>query len=150
MTYCYHDLDLPSTCSDKRGTLEDNQYVVTRQIEPNNSAWFPFRDHTSNGTNRFGRFLAVNIGGAAGPNGVLYSKQINDVIPGQPVIVEAYLANLFRANFVGGVDPSFAFELVDTNGNVIAQAPAIPPTPNPTGIPPIPTILRSNNWEKGK
>ncbi len=146
--YCYHDLDLPSTCSDKRGTLEDNQYVVTRQIEPNNSAWFPFRDHTSNGTNRFGRFLAVNIGGAAGPNGVLYSKQINDVIPGQPVIVEAYLANLFRANFVGGVDPSFAFELVDTNGNVIAQAPAIPPTPNPTGIPPIPTILRSNNWEK--
>lgn len=146
--YCYHDLDLPSTCSDTRGTLEDNQYVVTRQIEPNNSAWYPFRDHTSNGTNRFGRFLAVNIGGAAGPNGVLYSKQINDVIPGQPVIVEAYLANLFRANFVGGVDPSFAFELVDTNGNVIAQAPAIPPTPNPTGIPPIPTILRSNKWEK--
>jgi hypothetical protein len=42
--------------------------------------------------------------------------------PNQPVIVEAYLANLFRANFVGGADPSFSFE-VDLAGNVIAQQP---------------------------
>jgi hypothetical protein len=59
----------------------------------------------------------------AGANGVLYSKVINDVIPNQPVIVEAYLANLFRANFVGSVDPSFSFELVDIAGNIIAQHP---------------------------
>lgn len=145
--YCFHNLDVvPSTCPNKAFTLEDNQYVVTRAIIPNNPAWFAFRDHTSAGSNPNGRFLAVNIGGAAGPNGVLYSKVINDVIPNQPVIVEAYLANLFRANFVGGVDPSFSFELVDGLGNIIAQQPPIAPNPNPTGIPPIPTIPRSNNW----
>jgi large repetitive protein len=145
--YCFHDLDLPSTCANKAATLEDNQYVVTKAIIPNNSAWFPFRDHTSNGTNPNGRFLAINIGKAAGANGVLYSKQINDVIPGQPIIVEAYLANLFRADFVGSADPSFSFELVDGTGKVIAQQPPVPPTPNPGGVPPIPPILRSNKWE---
>ncbi|OUD35036.1 SprB repeat-containing protein, partial [Flavobacterium sp. FPG59] len=145
--YCFHNLDVvPSTCTNPALTLEDNQYVVTRGLVPNNSAWFPFRDHTTAGANPNGRFLAVNIGGAAGANGVLYSKVINDIIPNQPVIVEAYVANLFRANFVGGVDPSFSFELVDSSGNVVAQQPPIPPTPNPTGIPPIPTIPRSNNW----
>ncbi|MDG2433286.1 SprB repeat-containing protein, partial [Flavobacterium sp.] len=148
--YCYHNLDVvPSTCPNKALTLEDNQYVVTRGIVPNNSAWFAFRDHTSAATtpNPNGRFLAINIGGAAGANGILYSQIINDVIPNQPVIVEAYLANLFRANFVGGADPSFSFELVDLAGNVIAQQPPIPPNPNPTGVPPIPPILRSNKWE---
>lgn len=145
--YCFHDLDVvPSTCSNPALTLEDNQYVVTRGLVPNNPAWFAFRDHTTAGANPNGRFLAVNIGEAAGPNGVLYSKVINDVIPNQPVIVEAYLANLLRANFVGAVDPSFSFELVDSSGNIIAQQPPIPPTPNPTGIPPIPTIPRSNTW----
>ena len=121
--------------------------LLQEGLSQNNGAWHPFRDHTSLATNPNGRFLAVNIGNAAGPNGILYSKVINDIIPNQPVIVEAYLANLFRANFVGGVDPSFSFELVDGLGNVIAQQPQIPPTPNPTGIPPIPTILRSGNWE---
>lgn len=145
--YCFHDLDLPSTCSNKAGTLEDNQYVVTRGLVPNNSAWYPFRDHTYNGANTQARFLAINIGDAAGANGVLYSKVINDVIPNQPVIVEAYLANLFRADFVGSADPSFSFELVDSTGKIIAQQPPIPPTPNPTNIPPIPPILRSNKWE---
>ncbi|PBJ12757.1 T9SS type B sorting domain-containing protein [Flavobacterium sp. ACN6] len=145
--YCFHDLDLPSTCSNKAGTLEDNQYVVTRGLVPNNSAWYPFRDHTYNGTNTQARFLAINIGDAAGANGVLYSKVINDVIPNQPVIVEAYLANLFRADFVGSADPSFSFELVDSTGKIIAQQPPIPPTPNPTNIPAIPPILRSNKWE---
>ncbi|MBB1193663.1 hypothetical protein DNC80_08275, partial [Flavobacterium sp. SOK18b] len=146
--YCYHNLDVvPSTCTnDTRLTLEDNQYVVTRGIVPNNSAWFAFRDHTTAGANPNGRFLAVNIGEAAGANGVLYSKVINDIIPNQPVIVEAYVANLLRANFVGAADPSFSFELVDSFGNIVAQQPPIPPTPNPTGVPPIPTIPRSNNW----
>jgi large repetitive protein len=128
-------------------TIEDNQYDVTRAIIPNNCAWFAFRDHTSNGTDPNGRFLAVNIGGAAGANGILYSKKINDVIPGQPIIVEAYVANLLRANLVGGVDPSFSFEVVNNAGVVLAQLPPIPPTPNPLGIPPIPTITRSNTWK---
>ncbi|WP_310555319.1 T9SS type B sorting domain-containing protein [Flavobacterium sp.] len=128
-------------------TIEDNEYDVTSAINPNNCAWFAFRDHTSNATDPNGRFLAINIGSAAGANGVLYSKVINNILPNQPVIVEAYVANLFRANHVGGVDPSFSFELVDGLGNILAQQPPIPPTPNPTGIPPIPTIPRTNTWQ---
>jgi large repetitive protein len=101
-------------------TIEDNQYNVTSAINPNNCAWFPYRDHTSNGTNPIGRFLAVNIGSAAGPNGVLYSKQINDVIPNQPVRIELWVANLLRAG-VAGADPDFLLELVDASNNVVAS-----------------------------
>ncbi len=108
--------------------------MVTKAIIPNNGAWFPYRDHTSNGTNPNGRFLAVNIGSAAGPNGVLYSKLINSIIPNQPVIVDVYLANLLRANLVGGSDPSFSFELVDGSGTVVASQTSS-------------NILRSNIWE---
>jgi gliding motility-associated-like protein len=100
--------------------LNDNQYVVTPLLNPNNCAWFPYRDHTSNGTNPKGRFLAVNIGSAAGPNGVLYSKTINNVLPNQPVIVDIYLANLLTVGN-GGADPSFILELVDGSGTVIAS-----------------------------
>lgn len=101
-------------------TIEDNQYNVTSAINPNNCAWFDYRDHTSNGTNPRGRFLAVNIGSAAGPNGVLYSKQINDVIPNQPVRIELWVANLLRAG-VAGADPDFLLELVDASNNVVSS-----------------------------
>ena len=99
-------------------TLEDNQYVVTKAINPNNGAWFPYRDHTSGGTDPIGRFLAVNIGKAAGANGILYSQTINNILPDQPVKVELYVANLLLPG-IPGADPSFLLELVDSAGNVI-------------------------------
>ncbi|HEX8577397.1 MAG TPA: hypothetical protein VF677_13990, partial [Flavobacterium sp.] len=101
-------------------SLEDNQYVVTKAINPNNCNWFAYRDHTSNGANANGRFLAINIGSAAGPNGVLYSKPINDVVPNQPIIVELYVANLLRAG-VAGAAPDFLIQLVDGSNNVVAS-----------------------------
>jgi large repetitive protein len=100
--------------------LDDNQYVVTSDLNPNNCNWFDYRDHTSNGTDRAGRFLAVNIGFAAGPNGVLYSKVINSVIPNQPLQIELYLANLLKKG-VGGVDPDFLIEIVAPNGTVLGR-----------------------------
>lgn len=101
-------------------TIEDNQYSVTSAIIPNNCAWFAYRDHTSGGTDPNGRFLAVNIGSAAGNYGILYSKPITDVLPNQPVIVEIWLANLLRTG-VAGADPDFILELVDGAGNVVAS-----------------------------
>jgi large repetitive protein len=100
--------------------LDDNQYVVTSDLNPNNCNWFDYRDHTSNGTDSAGRFLAVNIGFAAGPNGVLYSKVINSVIPNQPLQIELYLANLLKKG-VGGVDPDFLIEIVAPNGTVLGR-----------------------------
>ncbi|MCK8140462.1 T9SS type B sorting domain-containing protein [Flavobacterium sp. I-SCBP12n] len=119
--YCFHNLDIvPSTCPNSALTLEDNQYVVTRGLVPNNPAWFPFKDHTSNGTVANGRFLAVNIGSAAGPYGVLYSKPIVDVIPNQDVKVDLYLANLILSSFTAAI-PDFIIELVTPGGVVVAS-----------------------------
>lgn len=120
--YCFHDQTIfPSLCTPTNNPqLEDNQYAVTSAIIPNNPNWHPYRDHTSNGTNPNGRFLAVNIGSAAGPNGVLYSKPIDNVLPNQEIIVDLYLANLLRTG-LAGADPDFILELVDLSGNVIAS-----------------------------
>ncbi len=119
--YCFHNLDIvPSTCPNKQLTLEDNQYVVTRGLVPNNPAWYPFKDHTSNGTVANGRFLAVNIGSAAGPYGVLYSKPIVDVIPNQDVKVDLYVANLILSSFTAAI-PDFIIELVTPGGVVVAS-----------------------------
>ncbi|VXC25183.1 conserved exported hypothetical protein [Flavobacterium sp. 9AF] len=104
-------------------TIEDNQYSVTSAIIPNNCNWYAYRDHTQilTGTpDPNGRFLAVNIGSAAGNYGILYSKVINSVLPNQPVLVDLYLANLLRAG-VAGADPDFILELVDPSGNVVAS-----------------------------
>jgi large repetitive protein len=101
-------------------TIEDNQYDVTSAIIPNNCNWHPYRDHTSNGTDPTGRFLAVNIGSAAGPFGILYSKTINNVLPNQPIIIDVYLANLLRVG-VNAADPDFIFELVNGSGTVVAS-----------------------------
>jgi large repetitive protein len=138
--YCFNNQQLPSTCPNPTQGLEDNQYVVTSAINPNNPAWFAFRDHTSASPgpiNPNGRFLAINIGGAAGANGVLYSKNITSVIPNQPIIVEAYLANLLRSNLVGGSDPSFVFE-IRNGATLLAQSPLLPATD---------PILRSDTWQ---
>ncbi|MFV8346272.1 T9SS type B sorting domain-containing protein [Flavobacterium sp. ZB4P13] len=155
--YCFNTqvTTAPYSCVDSNGkrtrSIEDNQYSVAKDFWRSDAAWYHFKDHTTAANaipDANGRFLIVNIGGAAGPNGILYSKKINDIIPNQPIMVEAYLANLLELNHSGGADPSFSFELVDdSTGKVIAQQPPIPPTPNPTGIPPIPTIPRSNKWE---
>jgi acetyltransferase-like isoleucine patch superfamily enzyme len=109
----------PSSCGSY--TLEDNQYVVTSAINPNNCNWFPYRDHTSNGGNLMGRFLAINIGSLAGNYGVLYSKSITNIIPNQLVRIELYVANLLKAGAAGD-DPDLLIELVGSNNTVVASS----------------------------
>jgi gliding motility-associated-like protein len=133
-TYCFNDqrVDPPYTCS-LNGTptrsVEDNQYSVTnffwRSDDPtanNSGAWYHFKDHTTaaNATpDAQGRYLLINIGKAAGDYGVLYSKDIVDVIPNQPVMIDLYVANLLRRSKTGAA-PILIFELVDQAGNVVA------------------------------
>ncbi len=135
--YCFNDqrVNPPYTCS-LNGTptrsVEDNQYSVTsffwRGDDPNSNnsgAWFHFKDHTTNPNNLAGvgdangRYLLVNIGAAAGPYGVLYSKPIIDVIPNQPVMVSLYVGNLLNTG-VNGAAPIVRFELVNSAGTVVA------------------------------
>ncbi|WP_165688827.1 T9SS type B sorting domain-containing protein [Flavobacterium sp. A45] len=131
--YCFNDLRVsaPYLCGTR--SVEDNQYSVTydfwRSDDPsgtNVGAWYHFKDHTTNPNNLAGvgdprgRFLLVNIGSAAGPNGVLYSKPIIDVIPNQPVKVDFAVANLLRAG-INGAAPDILVQLVDGSGTVVAQ-----------------------------
>ncbi|GIQ58835.1 hypothetical protein Flavo103_19710 [Flavobacterium collinsii] len=137
--YCWNDqrVNAPYLCTFPDGTpsrsVEDNAYAVTyfhwRSDDPNSNnsgAWFHFKDHTTNPNNlpntgeAKGRFLLVNVGSAAGPNGILYSKPIKDVIPNQPVEVNVAVANLLKLG-VDGAAPAVLFQLVDKNGNVVAS-----------------------------
>ncbi|HRA71218.1 MAG TPA: T9SS type B sorting domain-containing protein [Flavobacterium sp.] len=125
--YCFNDQRVlaPYPCGTR--SVEDNQYSVAsffwRPDDPtsnNSGAWYHFKDHTSNGTNVNGRYLLVNIGSAAGPYGVLYSKPIVDIIPNQDIKVDLYLANLIRASRTGA-KPDFIIELVNGSGTVVAS-----------------------------
>lgn len=104
--YCFNDqrVNSPYTCS-LNGTptrsVEDNQYSVTSFFWRGDTAWYHFKDHTTNGTDANGRYLLVNIGEAAGPFGILYSKPIIDVIPNQPVMVSLYVGNLLNTGVTG-------------------------------------------------
>jgi Secretion system C-terminal sorting domain len=122
----------PSSCGSY--TLEDNQYVVTSALNPNNCNWFAFKDHTSSGGNSMGRFLAINIGQAAGTNGVLYSKYINSVIPNQEITIELFVGNLIKIGVGNAADPVFTIELVDANDIVVVS--------QSTGL-----ISKSNSWQ---
>tara|TARA_R110002050_G_scaffold100607_1_gene208335 strand:- start:14027 stop:24442 length:10416 start_codon:yes stop_codon:yes gene_type:complete len=125
--YCFNDqrVSSPYLCGTR--SVEDNQYSVTsffwRSDDPlanNTGAWYHFNDHTTNGSDPEGRYLLVNIGSAAGPYGILYSKPIKDVIPNQDIQVDLYLANLLRQG-INAANPDFRIQLVDVFGNVIAE-----------------------------
>lgn len=91
--YCFERQVAATQCN---GSIQinDGDYAVTKRINPRYGAWVDARDHTSNGTDSEGRFLAVNIGGVAGVGGILYSKQINNIIPNQPVRGSIWAMNL--------------------------------------------------------
>jgi gliding motility-associated-like protein len=118
--YCFNDqrVNSPYQCGTR--SVEDNQYSVASFFWRNDTSWYPFKDHTSNGAVADGRYLLVNIGDAAGDYGVLYSKPIADVIPNQPVKVDLAVANLLNAG-VTGAAPIVRFELVDPSGTVVAS-----------------------------
>jgi large repetitive protein len=123
--YCFNDqrVNSPYLCGTR--SVEDGQYSVAsffwRSDDTSASpAWFHFKDHTTNAVDPNGRYLLVNIGGAAGPNGILYSKPIVDVIPNQKVKVSLYVGNLLRKG-IGGANPNFRFQLVNPAGVVVSE-----------------------------
>ncbi|WP_196216503.1 DUF11 domain-containing protein, partial [Flavobacterium sp. LC2016-01] len=119
--YCFNNQDVNiHTCPNPTRSVEDNQYSVASFFWRGDTAWYPFKDHTSNGAVADGRYLLVNIGSAAGDYGILYSKPIADVIPNQPVKVDLAVANLLNAG-VNGAAPIVRFELVNPAGVVVAR-----------------------------
>ncbi|RKS94781.1 gliding motility-associated-like protein [Flavobacterium limicola] len=117
--YCFERQVTATQCRSSI-QINDGDYSVTARIVSPFGPWVAARDHTSNATVAKGRFLAVNIGGFAGADGVLYSKPIKDIIQNQPVSVSVYAMNLLElAN--SQEDPELLFQLVNGAGVVIAS-----------------------------
>ena len=126
--YCYESQypNDPSDCdpsgNDNR-EINDGEYSVTSKIDPGKGlfvGWISPNDHTDP-TDPHGRYMAINIGGVAGVNGVIFKKRVHDVIPNQDVSVELEAFNLIGAGTQDRDDPFLVIQLVGTDGVVIAE-----------------------------
>ncbi|WP_042348126.1 HYR domain-containing protein, partial [Capnocytophaga canis] len=92
--------------------LQNSQYVITKQVTPR-AEWTTPTD-ASGVVN--GRYLAVNANSNQGNLGVIYTKNIKDIVAGQDVKVSVKLYNLLKSNYIGGVNPNLDFVLLTSGG----------------------------------
>lgn len=105
--------------------LNDGEYVVSRRLNPNNPAWHYPVDHTGL-TN--GRMLLVNVGDILGNAGaILYQREMNDVMPNQPIRFSIAMFNLINASGTnpGAADPNLTIELYTSEAAIAANTPLI-------------------------
>jgi gliding motility-associated-like protein len=97
--------------------IQDGEYSVTQNIVNPYGSWLSPNDHSGLPN---GRFLAMNVGGAVGPNGIIYAKRGIEVVPNRDITISLWAFNLLR-NGTGGADPDIDIQLVDGGGTVIAS-----------------------------
>lgn len=97
--------------------IQDGEYSVTQNIVNPYGTWLSPNDHSGMAN---GRFLAMNVGGAVGPNGIIYAKRDIEVVPNRDITISLWAFNLLR-NGTGGADPDIDIQLVDGVGTVIAS-----------------------------
>jgi gliding motility-associated-like protein len=121
--YCFERqlVGQPATYCNGAFNINDGDYAVTSALDPDHLGWswvLP-KDHTSNGTVSDGRFLVVNIGDKIPVTTILYEKQINDIIPNQPINFEFFAMNLMKFG-AGKADPDLRIALIDATGKEIS------------------------------
>ena len=80
------------------------------------------KDHTSNGTDAQGRFFVMNNGVVAPGGTRFYYKEVQDVVPNQPVKFKVYLYSLEKEECHSTIiRPNIQVSLVDTSNNVLAR-----------------------------
>jgi len=97
--------------------IQDGEYSVTQTIVNPYGSWRSPNDHSALAN---GRFLAMNVGGAVGPNGIIYAKRNIEVVPNRDITISLWAFNLLRVG-TGGADPDIDIQLVDGVGTVIAS-----------------------------
>jgi|GEM_PF-1385955 len=124
--YCFErqiqDASQSATWCNGSPAINDGDYSVTSFINQTATSGWNWRypkDNTSNGKDPKGRFLAVNIGDKIPVTTILYEKQINDVIPNQPINFEFYAMNLMMPG-AGKADANLRIALVDDSGTEIS------------------------------
>lgn len=117
--YCYEPQD-GSTSACEPGVpvrINDGEYSVTQVITSPFGSWLSPNDHSGQPT---GRFLAMNVGGVVGPNGIIYAKRNIEVLPNRDITISLWAFNLLRTG-TGGADPDINIQLVDGGGTEIAS-----------------------------
>ncbi|MBU2995899.1 T9SS type B sorting domain-containing protein [Cellulophaga baltica] len=114
--YTYEDqtTDAPG---DSDRNINDFEYSVTNSIVAPFGTWLNPDDHTSNGTDTNGRYLVINVG-TPSPGQVIYSKEINDVIPNQDINISLFIFNLVNSSSTI-LDPDLTIEIATTTGTVV-------------------------------
>ncbi|SDQ13733.1 T9SS type B sorting domain-containing protein [Flagellimonas zhangzhouensis] len=117
--YCYEPQNgSANSCGWSINTeIQDGEYSVTQTIVNPYPSWLSPNDHTGVAN---GRFLAMNVGGAVGANGIIYAKRGIEVVPNRDITISLWAFNLLR-NGTGGADPDIDIQLVDGVGTVIAS-----------------------------
>ncbi|WP_335966836.1 T9SS type B sorting domain-containing protein [Galbibacter sp. PAP.153] len=103
---------------DADNMLDDGEYVVTSDLKVlGGQQW---RSPSDGQGEPHGRYLAINIGETAGAGGIIYEKEIEDVITGKEIIVNISVYNLLYASS-GQYDPDIALELVNAAGTIVSS-----------------------------
>ena len=103
---------------DANRNINDFEYSVTSSIEVPFGTWINPIDHTSGTRTGQGRYLVMNVGTPT-PTQIIYSKEINDVIPNQDLSITLYIMNLLRQG-TGGLDPDLTIEVrIPGTGTVV-------------------------------
>ena len=124
--YCYEPQDGTNTCLNANPAINDGEYSVTQKVAYPFGSWRNPNDHSGMVN---GRFLAINVGGVAGNTGIIYQKEVKDIIPNRDITISLYAFNLLRQGTSGG-DPSIEVQLVDPlTGIILATSPVAPIIP---------------------
>ncbi len=94
--------------------LNHNLYSITNKTDFSNAStcvngWVAPNDHTPGGDPR-GRYMAVDIGTQLAAGGVLYEKEVHDVLPNKPIKFKMYGFNLYST--LSGINPSMQIQVV--------------------------------------
>ena len=113
----------------KSSFINDGEYVITSSengtLVLNNGCWTKPNDHTGL-TN--GRYLAMNVG-SIGFNRPIYVKEVEDVVPTQPIKFKMYVYNLCHCSSCG--PPSFQIRLVNkATGATLSESTTLAPPIN--------------------
>ncbi|WP_027138071.1 T9SS type B sorting domain-containing protein [Gaetbulibacter saemankumensis] len=119
--YCFERQEIGTECQGST-RIQDGDYSVTSNIVNPYSAWINPVNHTTSGSGSGsnGRYLVVNIGSTIPKTAILYEKQIDDIIPNQPINVEFFAINLLKAGNTQ-YNPDLLVALVDAGGNEISS-----------------------------
>ncbi|CAN0499741.1 unnamed protein product, partial [Laminaria digitata] len=110
--YCYEPQNgTTDICNSANSRINDGEYSVTQLIVSPFGPWRSPNDHTGNSG---GRFLAINIGGVAGSDGIIYAKRGVEIIPNRDITISLEAFNLLRGD-IGNTqnDPNVEIQLVD-------------------------------------